>query len=57
MVSENKFLLYFVTLMFGIKLTGGKHLHDCTLSLRSEVWAHKTNLTLPLCVEVPVPSQ
>ena len=26
------------------------HLHDRIISLRGEVWIHKTNLTPPLCV-------
>ena len=38
-------------------LTCGKHLHDCIISLREEIWAQKTSLTLPLFTEVPVPSQ
>ena len=41
----------------GIILTRGRHLYDLMSSLRGEVWAHKTSLTLPLCIEVPVPSQ
>jgi hypothetical protein len=43
----------------GILLTCGKHLHDCTISLRVEVTCrgHKTSLTLPLFIEVPVSSQ
>jgi len=44
--------------MVGILLTGGKHLHDCIISLRGEAWVHITSLTLPLCfIEVSVPSQ
>jgi hypothetical protein len=35
----------------------GKNLHDRIISLRGEVWVHKTNLTPPLLIEVPVPSQ
>jgi hypothetical protein len=33
--------------------------NDSIISLRGEVWAHKTSLvlTLPLVTEVPVPSQ
>jgi hypothetical protein len=27
------------------------------MSLRVDVWAHKTSLTPPLYIEVPVPSQ
>jgi hypothetical protein len=30
-------------------------LHGCIISLRGEIWAHKTSLTLPLFIEVPVP--
>ena len=30
-------------------------LHDCIISLRGKVWAHETNLTPPLFIEVPVP--
>ena len=40
-----------------IFLTWGKHLHDCIVSPRREVRVHKTSLTLPLFIEVPVPSQ
>jgi hypothetical protein len=31
--------------------------HDRIMSLRVEVWTHKTSLTPPLYIEVPVPSQ
>ena len=31
--------------------------HNCISSLREEVWAHETSLTLPFLIEVPVPSQ
>ena len=41
----------------GIFLTCGKHLHDSITSVRGEVSAHKTSLTLPLVMEVTVPSQ
>ena len=34
-----------------------KHLNDHIISLRGEVCAHKTSLTPPLLIEVPVPSQ
>ena len=40
-----------------ILLTCGKHLHDCIISLRGDVWDHKISLTPPLFIEVPVPSQ
>jgi hypothetical protein len=33
-------------------LTCGKHLYDCNISLREEVWTHKTGLTPPLVIEV-----
>ena len=46
------------TVMVGILLTGGKHLHDCIISLRGEAWVYITSLTLPLCfIKVSVPSQ
>jgi hypothetical protein len=32
-------------------------LHDRIISIREEVWAHKTGLTLLLLIEVPVLSQ
>jgi hypothetical protein len=32
-------------------------LHDRIISLKGELWAHKTSLTLPLFIEVPVPGQ
>ena len=35
-----------------ILLTCGKHLYDCNISLREEVWTHKTGLTPPLVFEV-----
>jgi hypothetical protein len=34
-----------------------KHLHDQIISLRDQIWAHRTSLTPPLFIEVPVPSQ
>jgi hypothetical protein len=37
-----------------IPLIRGKHLHDRIISLRGEVWAHKTSLTPPLFIEVSV---
>ena len=49
--------LYKDTVRVGILLTRGKHLHDCIISLRGEVSAHKRSLTLPLFIEVLVPSQ
>ena len=33
------------------------NLHDLLSSLREEVWVHKTSLTPPLFIEVPVPIQ
>jgi hypothetical protein len=41
----------------GILLSCGKHLHDRLISIRGEVWVHKSSLTLPLFIEMPVPSQ
>ena len=41
----------------GILLICGKHFHDCIISLRWEVFVHKTSLTLPLFIEVSLPSQ
>ena len=38
-------------------ITCGKHLHDPIISLRGEVWAHKTTLVCSLFIEVPVLSQ
>jgi hypothetical protein len=40
-----------------ILLTDGRQLLDKIISLRGEAWVHKTSLTPPLCIEVPVPSQ
>ena len=39
----------------GILLTCGKHLHDSIILLRGEVWTHKTSLSSPLFIGVPVP--
>jgi hypothetical protein len=47
--------LIFVTI--GILLTCRKHLNDHIISLRGKTSVHKTNLILPLFIEVPVPSQ
>ena len=33
------------------------YLYDLIISLREEVWAHKTSLTLPLFIQVPVISK
>ena len=41
----------------GILLACGKNLHDRTISIRGEAWAHKTSLTQPLFIEVRVPIQ
>ena len=40
-----------------ILITCEEHLHDHIISLRVEVWANKTTLTLALFIEVPVQSQ
>ena len=34
-----------------------KHFHDRITSLRRKIWVHKTSLTPPLVIEVPVPRQ
>jgi len=39
-----------------ILLTCGKHFHDHIISLRREVWVHKTGLTSQHVIKVPVPS-
>ena len=36
---------------------GWDFIHDRVISLRGELWAHKTSLTPPLFIEVSVPSQ
>jgi len=51
--SEYKYYLY---ARVGILLTRGKHLHDRIISLKGEVWAHKTSLA-PLFIEVPSPNK
>ena len=38
-------------------LTFARHEHDLIISLRAKLWAYRTSLTKPLCIEVPVPSQ
>jgi hypothetical protein len=38
----------------GILLTREKHLQDRIISIRRDVWVHKTSLTPPLFIEVPV---
>ena len=59
-----KIRAFFITTLFarlymmvGILLTCIKHLHDHNISLRGEGQEYKTSLTLPLFIEVPVPSQ
>ena len=42
---------------FGNVFTCWKHLNDSIISLRGEVWAHKTSLTPPHLIEVLVPGQ
>jgi hypothetical protein len=41
----------------GILITCGKHSHDRIISLRGDVWAPTTSLTLPLFIEVSVSRQ
>ena len=40
----------------GILLTRGKHVHHRIISLRVENWVHKTSLSTPHVIEMPVPS-
>ena len=40
----------------GISFTCGKNSHDCIISIRGEFWSHKTSLTPPRFIEVPLPS-
>ena len=35
-------------------LTSGKHLHNCISSLNWSAWVHKTSLTPPLFIAVPI---
>jgi len=58
-----KFIAYFIITLFArlyvridILLTSGK-LHDRTIPIRGEVLTHKTSLTPPHCIEIPVASQ
>ena len=39
-----------------ILLTSRKHLYDRIIPLYEDVWAHKTSLTPPLFIELPVPN-
>lgn len=55
MVSFDPFLPRYI-LGVGILLICWKHLHECIISVKGKCWAHKTSLTLPLCIEVPVPN-
>jgi len=43
--------------IFYDRLAFGKHSHDRIIWKRVEVYVYKTSLTLPLYIEVPVPSQ
>ena len=40
-----------------ILLACGKHLHDCTISIREKVCSHTRSLITPLFIEMPVPIQ
>jgi hypothetical protein len=48
-------LFALIYVMVGIFLTYGKHLHNCIISLRGEVWAHITSSSITFLI--PVPSQ
>ena len=41
----------------GILFACGRHLYDPIISLRQEILVHKISLTLPLFIEVTLPSQ
>ena len=51
------FMLTHLYVRICIFLTCRKHLYDHIISLKQEVWASKTSLTLPLLIEVPVTNQ
>jgi hypothetical protein len=52
-------LVYMYTVICdgGILLTCEKHLHNRIISKRGEGFGHKTSLTPPIFIELPVPSQ
>ena len=59
-----KIIPFFIIMLFNrlyvridILPTYENHFHDRIISLRGQVWAHKTSLTPPLFIGVPVPSQ
>jgi hypothetical protein len=47
-------IIYLLYVKVDMLISCGNHFHDYIISLRQEVWAHKTSLTLPLFIEVPV---
>ena len=49
---------FFIITLFAVYmlLACGRHLHDSIISLRGEGWTHKTSLTPPHFIEVPVSS-
>ena len=58
-----KIIAFFIIMLFnrlyvrvGILPTYENHFHDRIISLRGQVWAHKTSLTPPLFINVSVPS-
>ena len=58
-VMYTKLDIYYTMLFMSVDilLVCGIRLHDRIISLRGEVWAHKTRLTLSPFIEMPVPGQ
>ena len=56
-VSGRIIILCIMFTIITVLLTRGKHFHDSIISLRGEVWAHKTGLSPPLFIEVLILSQ
>jgi len=56
-VSGRIIILCIMFTIITVLLTRGKHFHDRIISLRGEVWAHKTGLSPPLFIEVLILSQ
>ena len=50
-------VIYVLTLCQDLHSYFFSYLHDRIISLREKVWAHKTSLTKPFLIEVPVPGQ
>ena len=63
MFNDNKVIWFIITLCVRLYVRNGnlficgKHLYNRMISLRVEVWAHKTNFIPPLFIEMPEPNQ